>query len=206
MLHPHTRLQFINDEIGYGIFATELIPAGSITYIKDALEIRLDSNHSLLASPAYADLINKYAYREPDGELVIGWDLSKYVNHSCNANSLSTGYGFEIAIRDILPGEQLTDDYGMLNIETPMQCACGQRECRSTVLPNDIEKMGNAWDESVKVSLGKLLTVPQPLMELLDADTHWAVMHYLNTGKNYASVTNLLFQPCMEEAGSKLLR
>jgi hypothetical protein len=43
MLHPDTRLQFIDEDIGYGIFATNFIPAGTITYVKDALEIELDA-------------------------------------------------------------------------------------------------------------------------------------------------------------------
>ena len=62
MLHPHTRLQFINDNIGYGVFATGFIPAGTITYVKDALEIELTSESEIVASPAYSDYIKKYAY------------------------------------------------------------------------------------------------------------------------------------------------
>lgn len=200
MLHPHTRLQYINDDIGYGIFATEMIPAGTISYVKDELEICLAPDHAIHAIPAYADIINKYAYREPGGELVIGWDLSKYVNHSCNANTLSTGYGFEIAVRDIQPGDQLTDDYGLLNIDYAMACSCGHSACRRQVLPNDAEHHWIAWDQNVTSALASLLSVPQPLMELLDTNTHHALMLYLNTGKNYPSVKNLLFQASFDQA------
>lgn len=34
------------------------------------------------------------------------------VNHSCEAPCLGSGYEFEIAVRALLPGEELTDDYG----------------------------------------------------------------------------------------------
>ena len=38
---------------------------------------------------------------------------------------------FEIAVRDIPPGAELTDDYRMLNKWLPYECACGSPECRS---------------------------------------------------------------------------
>ena len=67
-------------------------------------------------------IIKKYAYRNQDGKFVLCWDLGKYVNHSFHANCMGTAYEFEIAIRDINPGEQLTDDYGTLNIDEPFEC------------------------------------------------------------------------------------
>jgi len=41
MTHPKTKLRFVNDDIGYGVFATELIPKGEILYVKDELEIKV---------------------------------------------------------------------------------------------------------------------------------------------------------------------
>ena len=38
MIHPKTELQFINKEIGYGVVATEFIPAGTITWVLDKLD------------------------------------------------------------------------------------------------------------------------------------------------------------------------
>lgn len=35
MLHPHTHLQLINEQIGYGVVATRLIPRGAITWVRD---------------------------------------------------------------------------------------------------------------------------------------------------------------------------
>ena len=33
------------------------------------------------------------------------------MNHDDQANTLTTGYGFEVAVRDVDEGEELTDDY-----------------------------------------------------------------------------------------------
>ena len=38
MIHPHTELRFINDEIGHGVVATQFIPAGTITWVLDELD------------------------------------------------------------------------------------------------------------------------------------------------------------------------
>jgi hypothetical protein len=203
MLHPDTRLQFIDEDIGYGIFATNFIPAGTITYVKDALEIELDAEHELVTSSVYNSQIKKYAYREASGKHVIGWDLSKYMNHSCSPNTLSTGYGFEIAVRDIEPGEHITDDYGMLNIETAMLCACRQPDCRWEVQPDDMDYMWQQWDDKVRTALDILLEVPQPLLELLDAETYRSTMLYLNTGQNYQSVKVLQYCPPLVQAGNQ---
>ena len=44
MIHPKTELRFVNDDIGYGVFATEFIPKGTILYVKDELEIKVSKN------------------------------------------------------------------------------------------------------------------------------------------------------------------
>jgi hypothetical protein len=196
MLHPDTRLQFIDENIGEGVIATRFIPAGTITYVKDALEIELSSAHDLLSSAVYGRHIRKYAYREASGNHVIGWDLSKYMNHSCDPNTLSTGYNFEVAVRDIRPGEQITDDYGMLNMESTMICSCQTPGCRWKIQPDDFDDMSAQWDDKVRNALARMLEVSQPLIELLDAETYRSVLHYLNTGNGYLSVKALrYYQP-----------
>lgn len=118
-------------------FSTDYVPAGTITYVIDSLEIEPHHQNNILSSSLYTDNIRKYAYRDTSGNQIIGLGLSKYMNHTCNPNTLSTGYGFEFAFRDIKPGEQITDDCGMLNIDTPMSCSCQQPGCRWDVLPNE---------------------------------------------------------------------
>jgi hypothetical protein len=48
----------------------------------------------------------------------------------------------------------------------------------------------------VKAALNSLSSVPQPLLTLLDAETHDAVMNYLHTGKRYQSVKVLKHSTC----------
>jgi hypothetical protein len=40
MMHPATELRFLSREIGYGVFAVERIPTGTITWTGDPLDQR----------------------------------------------------------------------------------------------------------------------------------------------------------------------
>ncbi len=115
MMHPHTELRLISEDMGFGVFATRLIPAGTVVYAKDALDIEFAPGDPLIRDPAYAETVEKYTYIEPDGTRVLSWDHAKYVNHCCEPSTLTTGYGFEIALRDLRPGDELTDDYAIFN-------------------------------------------------------------------------------------------
>jgi hypothetical protein len=39
MLHPQTKLGFINDVIGHGVVATHFIPKGTVTWVLDDLDM-----------------------------------------------------------------------------------------------------------------------------------------------------------------------
>jgi nucleoside-diphosphate-sugar epimerase len=56
-------------------------------------------------------LILKYAYRKADSSYFLPYDEIIYLNHSCNANILDSGKGFDIVVRDISRGEEATYDY-----------------------------------------------------------------------------------------------
>jgi hypothetical protein len=195
MLHPDTALGVVSADIGVGIFATAAIPRGAIVYIKDPLEIEINEDDPRLQNAEMRRIIEHYSYIEPTGTRVISWDLAKYMNHSCEANTISTGYGFEIALRDIETGEQITDEYGLLNIEKNMPCGCGAAGCRGWVRQDDIERMGNDWDTKVRDALASYAGVPQPLAYLLDSSTRNQLQHYLDTGNGYVSVVQLRYQP-----------
>ncbi|MDX2190724.1 MAG: SET domain-containing protein [Bacteroidota bacterium] len=168
MIHPKTKLVYINDLVGYGLFATEFIPEGTITYVKDALEIEIPTSQLSKYKPEIRDNIEKYSYRDEKGNMVLSWDMGKYVNHCCTPNTISTGYGFEIAIRDIFEGEQVTDEYGIFNLEFEMMCECGSKNCRKIVQPDDFDNLYPKWDDQIQQSIKKLKTVEQPLWAFLD--------------------------------------
>ncbi len=193
MLHPHTKIQFINELMGYGIFATRLIPKGSITYVKDSLEIEITPTELSKHSNALQEHIEKYSFREKNGLRVISWDLAKYVNHCCDPNSLSTPFGFEIAIKDILPGEEITDDYGMFFIEQDMPCACQAPNCRKVITPNDSEFMTQKWNEVLKPIMSSIFETEQPLIDLLPEETTKALVSNASTSDFFRSFDNLNF-------------
>lgn len=47
MIHSDTELKFVNPQVGYGVFATALIPQGTIVYVMDSLEISIPADSPL---------------------------------------------------------------------------------------------------------------------------------------------------------------
>jgi hypothetical protein len=100
--------------------------------------------------------------------VLLCWDHGRFVNHSCEANCLSAGWAdFEIAVRDILPGEQVTDDYGTLNVDGGFDCLCGAPNCRRRVREDDLLRHSEAWDRVVLPAIPLMGQVPQPLWNVL---------------------------------------
>ena len=193
MIHPDTELRFINDSIGYGVFATKNIPKGTIVYVKDSLEQVITPTDYLMHHREMQDIIDKYSYIDEYGNRIVSWDFAKYVNHCCNCNTISTGYGFEIAIRDILAGEQITDEYGIFNLDKEMILVCGENQCRKRITPNDFEMYYQQWDLKIINSISHLFEVSQPLMPFIDAKTRSDLNEFYYNPKLYKSVYALKF-------------
>jgi uncharacterized protein len=167
MLHPHTELRHVSEQIGYGVFATKLIPKGTITWIRDDLDQTFQPQEVSGLAKAYQDILAKYTFIDRTGQAVLCWDLARYINHSCNANCLGAGYEFEVAVRDILPGEELTDDYGTLNLRELFACCCGDRRCRSVIRPDDLSTLWEDWDGKLREAFPFIKQVQQPLIGFL---------------------------------------
>lgn len=163
MIHPHTTLAFIGPEIGAGVVATQLIPAGTIVWALDDLDQRISPQRAHQLWPDMGELLDKYSYFNKEGERILCWDLARFVNHSCRATCLSPGLDFEIAVRDILPGEQLTDDYATLNLTSSFECHCGEPTCRRVVSPGDYEAYAEDWDSALRAAFPRVREVEQPL-------------------------------------------
>jgi hypothetical protein len=71
-------------------------------------------------------------------------------------------------VRDIAPGEELTDDYGSLNLEYDFHCSCGLPECRRQVRPGDLLTFADDWDRIVTEPFRLIPTVTQPLWHFLE--------------------------------------
>lgn len=194
MIHPNTRLQFIDDHIGYGVFATAFIPAGTLVYVKDKLEREITPEEFRDHEPELQAIIEKYSYIDERGIRIVSWDMAKYVNHCCNCNTMSTGYGFEIAIRDIQPGEEITDEYGLFNLEWEMEVQCRYPDCRHRISGVDFDLRFQEWDEKVKSSLDRIFDVEQPLLPFLEDKVLESVIDFLQDRSQYRSVYYLKYQ------------
>jgi uncharacterized protein len=168
MIHPDTELRFISEAIGYGVVATKLIPKGTITWALDKLDRTFSPTQIQELDPLYQDVLAKYTYRTPQGNHILCWDNARFVNHSSKSNCLTTAYEFEIAIRDIFPGEELTDDYGYLNIEEPFEVLPEEGTDRTVVYPDDLLRYYKVWDEQLLGAFPQLINVSQPLFHILN--------------------------------------
>ena len=181
MIHPKTELRFISNEVGYGVFATDFIPAGTITWVLDKLDREFRPEEFFAMDLVYQNIIDTYTFRNNIGNYILCWDHGRFVNHSFNSNCLTTAYDFEIAIRDILPGEQLTDDYGYLNIKDPFTAVDEGTE-RKIVYPDDLVRYYKVWDEKILKVFGKINAYEQPLRVLIE-DELWDKVQKIIAGK-----------------------
>lgn len=172
MIHPDTELRLVDPVVGWGVFATRRLPRGTLTWVRDVLDQRID--------PAMLDALGQHWHRwsdhhtfaDAEGHRVLCWDLCRSMNHSCDPNCAGTELDFEIAIRDIEAGEELTNDYGTLRIEDRegFPCCCGTGACRRHVRPDlaAIERLRPAVLAALRVAP----RLDQPLAELLDPRWH----------------------------------
>jgi uncharacterized protein len=168
VIHCDTELRFVNPDIGYGVFATRLIPKGTITWVRDCLDQAFTPEAVERLPEAYHDIVLKYSFIDAHSRFVLCWDHARYVNHSCDPTCLSAGYDFELAMRDIPAGAELTDDYGSLNLEYGFECRCGSPRCRHQIRPGDLLRFALEWDRLVAEPFSLIRSVPQPLWLFLE--------------------------------------
>jgi len=195
MIHPATELRLVNPHVGYGVFASQPIPMGTLVFVQDPLDIVITPEQYQCLDDASRQAAEKYSYIDARGQRILSWDTAKYVNHSCSPNTMSTGWGFEIAIRDIAAGEEITDEYSLFNLEWEMDCCCGHESCRGRVTPHDAAQHARRWDRTLRRAARLIPTVEQPLIGLLDTITRHSLDQYLEGMKRYRSVRHLLNKP-----------
>lgn len=188
MIHPDIELRFLSPEKGYGLFAVRRIPKGTVTFVQDPLDISIPASSPLLKDDRVAHLIERYSYMNARAECIVSWDHGKYMNHCCHANTLTTGYGFEIAIRDIEVGEEVTDDYGIFTVGHSMTIQCDKSNCRGRVCIEDFDRCLTGWDAKVRSALEHFKSAAQPLVSLIEASVLEQVLGYLEGREDYVSV------------------
>jgi hypothetical protein len=170
MIHPHTQMRFINAELGFGVVATRFIPRGTIIWVRDELDQVVPSGRLAGLAPAYRALLDKYTFRDASGRHILCWDLGRFMNHSCDPSCLGLDGDFEVAVRDLHPGDELTDDYGTLNLQAheSFTCRCGARNCRGLVGREDAVALAGAWEALWRPARALQSEVAQPLGGLLE--------------------------------------
>jgi hypothetical protein len=164
MLHPDVELRYLHAEIGYGLIAKRFIPRGTITWAMCELEQVFSPAAYAKLPQAYRPYLEKYAYATSSGDHILCCDFGRYMNHSCEPNSLTLPDAeIEVAVRDILPGDQITDDYGTLNLEVDLHCLCGTPECRGVVRGDDLLRYQEQWESVAHSALAVAAGVDQPL-------------------------------------------
>jgi hypothetical protein len=192
MIFPFTELKFINAQVGFGVVASQFIPAGTITWVLDELDREFSPAQFQAMKPIYQNILDTYTYRNNMGNLVLCWDNGRYVNHSFNSNCLSTAYDFELAIRDILPGEQLTDDYGYLNISRPFRAA-DEGTKRKTVYPDDLTRYYKVWDKRLLKVFPLIPKLDQPLRPVISDELWQEILDIAEGRKSMESILKNYF-------------
>jgi len=104
---------------GIGCFADQFIAKGTPVWrFEKNFDIRVDSKYpETLPEPAKS-FFEKYAYQNPK---TLNWtfptDNTRFINHSDTpniycGNNLDNEDASDIALKDIQPGEELTNNYG----------------------------------------------------------------------------------------------
>ena len=131
---------------GKGVFALSTIPAGEtiIEYVGE----RITWKEALRRHPHDPAQPNHTFYFHIDGERVIdakhGGNAARWINHACAPNCEAAEDGERVfikALRELMPGEELFYDYGLViegrltaKLKREYPCHCGSPRCRGTLL------------------------------------------------------------------------
>lgn len=186
MVISSVKIVWISDQKGYGLVATQPIPKGTITFAQDGLDIVIPNEKLDVIDENLLEYIEKYSYEDFLGNRIVSWDLGKYMNHDDQSNTLSTGYGFEVAVRDIAEGEEVTDDYRIFSThhDTSFGVSVSKRN-EPELWPEDLVEV---WDKQVASALTCIEQPDQPLRPFIQAEIWQQVLDLKKNPKNYRSV------------------
>lgn len=167
MLHPDTEVRFVNEVIGNGVFATRPIPRGTAIWVLDRFDRVMGEEEVRALEPVYQQILEKYCFRDREGNWIFCWDNTRFINHSFHPTCIATPYQFEIAVVDIAAGQEITNDYGFFNIIEPFDCLPEPGCARTRVMPDDILRCAPEWDRQLAAALACFAAVAQPLAGLI---------------------------------------
>jgi len=195
MMHPDTQIVRVSELVGTGVIARVAMPKGTLVWVRDPLDRTLSpAEVKALPQPVH-DFSMTYMYRNCDGDFVLLWDHGKYVNHSFHPNCMPTPYGFDIAISDIAVGEELTEDYGLLNIIEDFEPLVeGGAKDRKVVRGDDLRRHAQTWDLHLLDSVRAAKGLAQPLWSLLPKGVAHEIQEFWAERDTLRSVASMLLR------------
>ena len=155
----HEGIEIKESAHGLGVFALRVFQAndpilqygGEVISSRSSQEVD-EADHCLQIGPD--------TFLGPSGE------ADDYLNHSCEPNSAVVLEGLSatlIALRKILPNEEIVNDYSLTVDEVgwEMQCTCGTPKCRGVI--KSFRELPKVWQDHYK----RLRVVPQFILENL---------------------------------------
>ncbi|EHQ05259.1 MAG: SET domain-containing protein-lysine N-methyltransferase [Leptonema illini] len=156
--------------IGRGMFAKEHISKDTVVVVRGG------KIYSGAEREEASDDLRSYMI-QVDEDLFMGPESldaveeAEFVNHSCDPNLGFRGQVTLVAMRDIMPGEELTVDYAMSEArQQNFACECGSRQCRSIVRETDylLPELQKRYDGYFSPYLAKKMDLkPQDLAKSL---------------------------------------
>src|SRR5215203_6934888 len=109
---------------GIGLFAEQFIPKDTVVWKFHPLIDLIFTREQIEELAADArEQVKKYSYRDiHTGLYVLCGDDARFFNHTANPNCLDSYHshekeGITVACRNIAPGEELTCDYGLFDLD-----------------------------------------------------------------------------------------
>lgn len=157
---------------GFGLFAAEFIPKGTIVYYYGCDDTHLSKEEFQSLPKEKKEQFYSYGVEDEAGD----WLLTNGdANHSCDANILSLfvdSLYCDIAVKDIHVGDEITIDYGLFYSSIPwsMRCNCGSSICRETIVNGpfvDIQTQ-TLWFSRISEASSRIFSVKQRLFSRED--------------------------------------
>ena len=164
---------------GKGVFASCFIPKGTITGVvcKKCKSYKSIKELTKLSKDRCKRILG-HGFEGKEGKFIMPCDETIYLNHSCNANTLTIPETeLDVAVRDIKKGEEITYDYRMFYsgkfskkyYYTNMHCKCGEKNCEGIINPKHppAKTLKSFWNKQTKSSIKLIKKVPQPLKKTI---------------------------------------
>lgn len=110
---------------GQGVFATRDYKAGEVVLKWTPKELT-EAELSELPEEEKCYLLRR------KGKIFLMQTPERFVNYSCDPNTHSDD-GFDVAVRDISAGEEITSDYADEDELEKFECSCGSNICQKII-------------------------------------------------------------------------